>query len=308
MKQFARIFLLAILLLISPSVFAETKVFNPGAAPDCKLNKAVKGKWVSTTDAYDGQPVELSPVGSAGKFSSFKMNGQHYASRTECFTSADAAGGGSESPPVDGELKRWFVEPRGRYAILMGDGVKGGTTTSGTVTQTVGAYDLGFGYGGRVGFRIDEQRALFVEGITMTGTQTATYSGAATGSATAAEKFLRINAGYITHFGAGPFRPYSALGLGIVSFSGSLAGTISSIGPFEVQYSATAFNLVAELGATYAFSPMFELVASVDYQYLSIKQYKVEKSNFPTITTGSNLSNTVGYSHLGLALGARINF
>ncbi len=291
--------LLALLSWATPelSFSSELYQFNTGTST-CLLKKFVDKKWTPTSKAeVQGESFLLTPTTSSTT-ATFRIRKTWYSTRVECVKKNE-------------KKSSFFIEGKGAYSLMTGSGTAAQTTIQSGATTTIGKYTPKPSFGLRFGDYLSPDRALFFDFDYFSGgSNDQTQVGATTFTGTTSEKILNFDVGYQLFFpSTGSLTPYLAGGAGYSLLSGSIQ--FSGIPDLaKVTYSGSNLNLFLEGGATYHLAEHFSIVSALNYLILNISSFKVDTStdttgNFPV---GAKLSNTVGYSRLGLKLGLQYIF
>ena len=307
------LFLLPLLSLITTVAWgADQYQFN--GDPGCALKKFADKKWApAQADEIGAQLLTIQPA----KFglSTFKANGTWYSAKTDCMVkvaAADISPSSTSSSDTAGVRMasgkgKMYAEFRLTDFMMTGSGAGGTTTTATGSSAVTQKYSPSLGFSGRGGYMLDDRASLFLDIGYFSGSQTGTETlGTSTGALTLNDKIINVNVGYHRLFGDKGLIPFAAGSLGYSHLSSTFAYAFTT--PINLTTTASTYNITLEGGVLYALSKSFSVMGSLDYVIMSVGTETVSTSNSGANPAGTALANTLGYSRLGINLGARYSF
>jgi hypothetical protein len=308
-------FAVGLVLGISSAQAATGKTFHAidGVEKGCKVAKFAGGKWVQSDEKdLDGKDVtNVTPSKANAEFSNFKIDGNWFASKTDCLRDSETA---SDATAAPGSMPKYFVDLKGMIPMAIGTGNSATATTVTTTnpaTSTVETFDKysdSLGIDGRFGYFWKENKYFILDIATFSGSQSATYTGTFAGAPKQSDSILTVDVGIQMPFVKPLFglKPYVAGLLGYAKLTGTNTGTQNN-GTLTVGYSGSGFNVKIEGGLVKDFTPHISGVVSLSYNYLSLSP-KYDVSNNTTLYPVGSATPSRGYSNIALALGARYSF
>lgn len=279
-------YLLPLLFLSSSAHAMDLYHYRP--IEGCSLRKAIGENWQVVSPDEVGQdsfPILTSKVNTA--YSNFKYQGAWYAAKTECFEMESLEAGGSGFRMKKG---KFFVEPKFSFYMMTGSETGGGVASG----VTVGKYSPSIGLAAKVGYYLNDHSDAFIEINRFAGSRITDFG---IGTLKNDDSVISFNLGYqyfLSRFKK--FLPYGGLALGYNSLSQK---QVSSVG--TQQYSSSGIGFILEAGVLYDLSSRIALMGALNYTIMSFSELT------PASGTGT-MANTMGYSHLGINLGARYHF
>jgi hypothetical protein len=295
-------YLLSLLVLLVPVSSFAVDLYHYSPIEGCSLRKAAGGSWqvVPPTEVgSDNFTIQISKANAA--YSNFKYQGSWYAAKTECFKMSEAPSASSSSDEsvvstTPGSFHmtkgKFFVEPKFSFYMMNGTNMSGGTDPSGIVIEK---YKPGIGLAAKFGYYFNDHSDGFLEINKFSGSQSVTGGGLNT---TKNDSVLSFNLGYQYFISRkGSFLPYGELALGYNKLSQSLVVP----GGTTTNYSGSGIGFILEAGTLYELSQSFALTGALNYTIMSFSELTQDGTTTPQ-------TNTSGYSHLGINIGARYNF